>query len=64
MFWSLQLKIPKTRKGREAVLGMHWDRAELRALQGGYSGSLLLLAQGWKRGSQTEPVVINSIRLA
>lgn len=40
------------------LLCMHWDRATLRALQGGYSGSLLLLARGWKRGSQTEPVVI------
>ena len=40
------------------LLCMHWDRAQLRVLQGGYSGSLLLLAQGVKAGSQTEPVVI------
>jgi ADP-ribose pyrophosphatase len=40
------------------LLCMHWDRAKLRVLQGGYSGSLLLLAQGLKAGSQTEPVVI------
>ncbi|MEE9128174.1 MAG: hypothetical protein V3U11_13640, partial [Planctomycetota bacterium] len=30
------------------LLCMHWTRTEVRPLQGGFSGSLLLLADGWK----------------
>ena len=39
-------------------LCMHWTRTRIRALQGGYSGSALLLAQGWKGQAQTEPLVL------
>lgn len=41
-----------------ALLCMHWTRAELRPLAGGYSGSLLLHAQGWRGASRTEPSVL------
>jgi ADP-ribose pyrophosphatase len=39
-------------------LCMHWTRAELKPLQGGYTGSLLFLANGWKGPSRTEPMVL------
>jgi ADP-ribose pyrophosphatase len=39
-------------------LCMHWSRTQLRPLQGGFSGSLLFLADGWKGQSRTEPVVL------
>ena len=37
---------------------MHWTRADLNPLQGGYTGSLLFLANGWKGRSRTEPMVL------
>ena len=37
---------------------MNWTQAHLRPLQGGFSGSLLFLASGWKGNAQTEPMVI------
>ncbi len=37
---------------------MHWTRARLRPLAGGFSGSLLFLADGWKAGARTEPMVL------
>jgi ADP-ribose pyrophosphatase len=37
---------------------MHWTRAHLRPLAGGFSGSLLFLADGWKGEARTEPMVI------
>jgi ADP-ribose pyrophosphatase len=40
------------------LICMHWTRAELRALAGGFSGSLLFLADGWKGEARTEPMVI------
>ena len=40
------------------LLCMHWTRTELRPLQGGFSGSLLFLADGWKGEARTEPMVI------
>ncbi len=40
------------------LLCMHWTRAELRPLAGGFSGSLLFLANGWKGEARTEPMVI------
>lgn len=40
------------------LLCLHWTRAELRPLAGGFSGSLLFLADGWKGRSRTEPLVI------
>ncbi len=39
-------------------LCMHWDKVVVRPLQGGFSGSLLLLADGWKSGFRTEPMVL------
>ena len=39
-------------------LCMHWTRTELRPLQGGFSGSLLFLADGWKGEARTEPMVL------
>ncbi len=40
------------------LLCMHWTRVELRPLAGGFSGSLLFLANGWKGEARTEPMVI------
>ena len=37
---------------------MQWTSVELQALQGGFSGSLLLLAAGQKGEARTEPMVI------
>ncbi|HEX6886018.1 MAG TPA: NUDIX domain-containing protein [Planctomycetota bacterium] len=39
-------------------LCLHWTRARLRSLHGGFSGSLLLLAEGWKGEARTEPMVL------
>ncbi len=39
-------------------LCMHWTRAELRPLAGGFSGSQLLFADGWKGEARTEPMVL------
>ena len=40
------------------LLCLHWTRAQLRPLGGGFSGSLLLLASGWKGHARTEPMVL------
>ena len=40
------------------LLCLHWTRARLRPLAGGFSGSLLLLADGWKGEARTEPLVL------
>ena len=40
------------------LLCMHWSRTSLRPLQGGFSGSLLFLADGWKLDAYTEPMVL------
>ncbi|MEO1367843.1 MAG: NUDIX domain-containing protein, partial [Acidobacteriota bacterium] len=39
-------------------LCMHWNRAELVPLKGGFSGSSLFLAEGSKAKSRTEPLVL------
>ncbi len=39
-------------------LCMHWTRTNLKPLQGGFSGSLLFLADGWKNEARTEPMVL------
>jgi thiamine kinase-like enzyme len=46
--------------GRHIVelLCLNWTRARLRPLAGGFSGSLLFLADGWKGAARTEPLVI------
>ncbi len=40
------------------LLCMHWTRAHLRPLGGGYSGSALYIADGWKGEARTEPMVL------
>ncbi|MHC4066835.1 MAG: phosphotransferase, partial [Planctomycetota bacterium] len=40
------------------LLCLHWTKAYLRPLAGGYSGSLLFLADGWKGDARTEPMVL------
>jgi hypothetical protein len=40
------------------LLCLHWTRAQLQPLAGGFSGSLLLLASGWKGNARTEPMVL------
>ncbi|HEY5545424.1 MAG TPA: phosphotransferase [Gemmatimonadaceae bacterium] len=40
------------------LLCLHWTRAQLHPLAGGFSGSLLLLASGWKGHARTEPMVL------
>jgi ADP-ribose pyrophosphatase len=37
---------------------MHWSRAHLRPLSGGFSGSYLYVAKGWKGDAATEPMVV------
>jgi hypothetical protein len=46
--------------GRRIVelLCLHWSRTRLRPLAGGFSGSLLFLADGWKGSARTEPLVV------
>ena len=46
--------------GRDIIelLCMNWTRTRLRPLAGGFSGSLLFLADGWKGGARTEPLVV------
>ena len=46
------------------LLCMHWTRTDLRPLQGGFSGSLLFLADGWKGDARTEPMVLKIDRSA
>ena len=40
------------------LLCMHWTRCRLRPLAGGFSGSYLFVAEGWKNEAQTEPMVL------
>jgi len=40
------------------LLCLHWTKAHIRPLAGGYSGSLLFLADGWKGDARTEPMVL------
>ena len=50
--------IPEEQRSIIESLCMHWSRTQLRPLQGGFSGSLLFLADGWKGQARTEPVVL------
>ncbi|MHC5027425.1 MAG: phosphotransferase [Planctomycetota bacterium] len=50
--------IPEEQRSIIESLCMHWSRTQLRPLQGGYSGSLLFIADGWKGRAKTEPVVL------
>ncbi len=66
--FNLQPCIIEPREVREALsteqsriielLCCHWTKTHLRSLQGGYSGSLLFLADGWQGTARTEPMVI------
>lgn len=40
------------------LLCMHWTKCRLRPLAGGFSGSFLFVAEGWKNDVRTEPMVI------
>jgi len=40
------------------LLCLHWTRAQLKPLSGGFSGSLLMLASGWKGEAHAEPMVV------
>jgi ADP-ribose pyrophosphatase len=40
------------------LLCLHWTKTHLKPLQGGFSGSLLFLAEGWKAAARTEPLVV------
>jgi ADP-ribose pyrophosphatase len=55
---ELRAKLPDDALRVVQLLCLHWTRAELRVLQGGFSDSLLLLAEGWKGDYRTEPVVL------
>jgi ADP-ribose pyrophosphatase len=46
------------------LLCMHWTHASLKSLNGGFSGSLLMLASGRKGNADTEPMVIKVDRYA
>jgi ADP-ribose pyrophosphatase len=53
----------RTRLGHSAerivqMLCMHWSRTEARPLAGGFSGSHLLLADGWRGSARAEPLVL------
>jgi ADP-ribose pyrophosphatase len=48
----------KEQKSIIEYLCMHWTRTKLKPLQGGFSGSLLFLADGWKKEARTEPMVL------
>ncbi len=39
-------------------LCMHWTKTKLKKMSGGFSGSGLFLANGWKDSSSTEPMVL------
>lgn len=48
-------------EGRQRIielLCMHWTKCNLRPLAGGFSESLLFLADGWKGEARTEPMVL------
>ena len=50
--------LPEAQRRILELLCLNWTHADLRPLAGGYSGSLLLLANGWKGQARTEPVVL------
>ena len=55
---GLRESIGETPRQIIELLCMHWTHAELRPLQGGFSGSLLFLAEGARDGARTEPLVL------
>jgi ADP-ribose pyrophosphatase len=50
--------LPDSQRRVLELLCLNWTRADLRPLAGGFSGSLLLLADGWKGQARTEPAVL------
>lgn len=40
------------------LLCLHWSKCVLQPLSGGFSGSFLFVAKGWKNDAQTEPMVL------
>jgi hypothetical protein len=53
-----QAQLPDEAQRIVQMICMHWTRTHLRALAGGFSGSLLFLADGWMGDARTEPMVI------
>ena len=51
-------KLPEEARRIIQLVCMHWTRTRLRPLAGGFSGSLLFLADGWKGEAHTEPMVL------
>jgi ADP-ribose pyrophosphatase len=50
--------IPDGARRMIELLCLRWSKAHLRLLGGGFSGSLLMLASGWRGEARTEPMVI------
>ena len=55
---DIRNKLEGDQKSIIELLCMHWTLARLRALAGGFSGSLLFVADGWKGSARTEPMVL------
>jgi ADP-ribose pyrophosphatase len=55
---EFRAELSETTRHIVELLCLHWTRAQLRPLGGGFSGSLLLLASGWKGHARTEPMVL------
>ncbi len=50
--------LDETRRKIVQSICMHWSRTALRSLGGGFSGSALFIAEGWKGHAKTEPMVV------
>ena len=55
---DIRNKLDADQKTIIELLCMHWTLTHLRALAGGFSGSLLFVAEGWKGAARTEPMVL------
>jgi len=55
---QIQSRLKDDSKRIIELLCMHWSRCRLRPLAGGFSGSLLFIADGWKNDAKTEPMVL------
>jgi ADP-ribose pyrophosphatase len=55
---ELRDSMPEQARRMVELLCIRWSKAHLRLLGGGFSGSMLLLASGWRGDARTEPMVI------
>ncbi|MEO0649136.1 MAG: ATP-binding protein [Planctomycetota bacterium] len=55
---DLRARLAPTERAIVERICMDWTRVQLRPLTGGFSGSLLLLAEGWRGEARTEPMVL------